>query len=242
MQHAQKSSHGFNWLEFIPGFDHHHYGHVFIAAALSIIVLILVFIARAQLSAAEKREDQGIIPDQKLTLKNFFEIIAEKLYALAESVMGKHAAEKFFPVVGALFIFIFASNIIGLIPGLLPPTDNHNTTFALGVFVFIYFNYVGLRDNGFNYVKHLFGPVWYLAWLIGPIEIVSMLFRPISLALRLRGNIMGDHVVLGIFSDLIPVALPMVFYGLGIFVAFLQAFVFCLLTMVYISLSTSHDH
>ena len=74
------------------------------------------------------------------------------------------------------------------------------------------------------------------------IELASHVFRPISLALRLRGNIMGDHVVLGVFSDLVPLVLPVIFYGLGLFVAFVQAFVFCLMTMVYISLSTAHDH
>lgn len=242
MQQAKHAEHGFNWLSMIPGFDLHHYGHVLMAGIIVILVLALSLIARIQLSAAVKREDEGLIPDQKLTLKNFFEIIAEKIYGLAESVMGKHDAERFFPIVGALFIFIFVSNFVGLIPGLLPPTDNLNTTLALGFFVFLYFNFIGIKENGLNYFKHFLGPVWYLAWLIGPIEIVSMMFRPISLALRLRGNIMGDHVVLGIFSDLVPVALPIVFYGLGVFVAFLQAFVFCLMTMVYISLSTSHEH
>ena len=74
------------------------------------------------------------------------------------------------------------------------------------------------------------------------IEMISHVFRPISLALRLRGNIMGDHVVMGVFSGLVPYVLPVVFYGLGVFVAFIQAFVFCLMTMVYISLSTAHDH
>jgi F-type H+-transporting ATPase subunit a len=74
------------------------------------------------------------------------------------------------------------------------------------------------------------------------IELASHIFRPISLALRLRGNIMGDHVVLHVFSGLVPLILPVVFYGMGVFVAFIQAFVFCLMTMVYISLSTAHDH
>lgn len=74
------------------------------------------------------------------------------------------------------------------------------------------------------------------------IELASHLFRPLSLSLRLRGNIMGDHVVLHLFSSLVPYLLPVIFYGMGVFVAFIQAFVFCLMTMVYISLSTAHDH
>ena len=116
-----------------------------------------------------------------------------------------------------------------------------NTTLGLGVFVFIYFNYVGFKENGFAYIKHFAGPVWWLAPLIFPIEIVSTLFRPISLALRLRGNIMGDHVVVGIFNSITPYLIPTIFYGMGLFVCFLQAFVFCLLTMVYISLAQGHE-
>ena len=73
-------------------------------------------------------------------------------------------------------------------------------------------------------------------------ELIGHLARPLSLGLRLRGNIMGDHMVLGIFNGLVPILVPVIFYGLGVFVSFIQAFVFCLLTMVYISLSTAHDH
>jgi F-type H+-transporting ATPase subunit a len=129
-----------------------------------------------------------------------------------------------------------------MIPGLLPPTDNLNTTFALGLFVFLYYNYVGLRENGLAYLKHFAGPILWLAPLMLIVEIASHVFRPISLGLRLRGNIMGDHVVLGIFNDLVPIGIPFIFYGIGLFVALVQAFVFCLMTMVYISLSASHDH
>jgi F-type H+-transporting ATPase subunit a len=220
----------------------HHYGHVVMAAAIVLLIMILAIIARLQLNSAEKREDQGLVPDEKFTVRNFFEIVSEKLYGLAINVMGKHGAEKYFPVVGALFLFIFVSNFIGLIPGLLPPTDNLNTTFALGAFVFIYYNFVGLKENGLAYLKHFAGPVLWLAPLMLVVEVASHVFRPISLGLRLRGNIMGDHVVLGIFNDLLPYAVPAIFYGVGLFVSLVQAFVFCLMTMVYISLSASHDH
>lgn len=238
--------HGFNWLSLLPFMSEHdnvhHYGHVFMGVAVAALILIASLIARIQLGAAQAREDEGLIPDEKLTFRNFFEIIAEKLYGLAVNVMGKHGAEKYFPIVGALFLFIFVSNLVGLIPGLLPPTDNLNTTFALGLFVFLYYNYVGLRENGLGYLKHFAGPILWLAPLMLIVEIASHVFRPISLGLRLRGNIMGDHVVLGIFNDLLPYAVPAIFYGVGLFVALVQAFVFCLMTMVYISLSASHDH
>jgi len=220
----------------------HHYGHVVMAAAIVLLIMILAIIARLQLNSAEKREDQGLVPDEKFTVRNFFEIVSEKLYGLSINVMGKHGAEKYFPVVGALFLFIFVSNFIGLIPGLLPPTDNLNTTFALGAFVFIYYNFVGLKENGLAYLKHFAGPVLWLAPLMLVVEVASHVFRPISLGLRLRGNIMGDHVVLGIFNDLLPYAVPAIFYGVGLLVSLVQAFVFCLMTMVYISLSATHDH
>ena len=233
--------HGFNWLSLIPGLDVHHYGHVYMAVIVIALVFLGSIIARIQLNAAQKREDQGLVPDHHLSFRNFFEILAEKLYSLAESVMGKHNAEKYFPIIGALFIFILTSNLIGMIPGLLPPTDNLNTTLALGLFVFLYYNYVGLKEGGLAYLKHFAGPVLWLAPLMIIVELASHIFRPISLALRLRGNIMGDHIVLGIFNDLTPYIVPLVFYAIGLFVCLVQAFVFCLMTMVYISLSAHHE-
>lgn len=232
--------HGFNWLDLlnVP----HHYNHVVMASVIAVALVISTAIARGQLMRAMASAEGGLVPDSTWTFKNFFEIIAESLYKLTETVIGHHNAPTYYPVVGTLFVFVFVSNLIGLIPGLLPPTDNLNTTLALGAFVFLYYNYAGVRENGMAYFKHFMGPILWLSPLMLIIEIVSHLFRPISLALRLRGNIMGDHIVLGVFSSLVPYVLPVVFYGLGVFVAFIQAFVFCLMTMVYISLSTSHEH
>jgi F-type H+-transporting ATPase subunit a len=233
--------HNFYWLSLVPGLEEGHHP-VVMAALVALILIGTTAIARVQLNRARAREDQGLVPDEKLTYKNFFEIIAESLFGLTENVIGHHDAPIYFPVIGTLFVFIFTSNLVGLIPGVLPPTENLNTTLALGAFVFIYYNYAGVRAHGLAYFKHFLGPILWLAPLMLIIEIASHLFRPLSLALRLRGNIMGDHVVLGVFSGLVPYLLPVVFYGLGVFVAFIQAFVFCLMTMVYISLSTAHDH
>ncbi|OFZ20109.1 MAG: ATP synthase F0 subunit A [Bdellovibrionales bacterium GWB1_55_8] len=234
--------HGFNWLSFL-GVDLHHYpSHVVMAVVVSLLLIVTTFIARGQLTRVMNSSTGGLIPEEKLTYRNFFEIVAESLYKLTESVIGHHDAPIYYPVIGTLFIFIFTANVFGLIPGFLPPTDNLNTTLALGAFVFVYYNYVGLRAHGLAYLKHFLGPIIWLAPLMLIIEVASHVFRPLSLALRLRGNIMGDHVVLGVFSGLVPYLLPVIFYGLGVFVAFIQAFVFCLMTMVYISLSTAHDH
>jgi F-type H+-transporting ATPase subunit a len=211
------------------------------SAIIGVLLIVTTFVAAAQMKRVVAK-DGGLVPDAKMTYKNFFEILAEKLYGLTESVIGHHDAPLYFPVIGSLFVFIFTCNLIGLIPGLLPPTDNMNTTLALGIFVFLYYNYVGLRANGIGYLKHFLGPMLWLAPLMLIIELASHIFRPLSLALRLRGNIMGDHVVLSVFSGLVPYLLPVIFYGIGVFVAFIQAFVFVLMTMVYISLSTAHDH
>lgn len=231
----------FTWVSFL-GLEHFFPDHVVMAIFVSLTLVLTTLVARAQLSAVMRGADGGLVPESKLTFRNFFEIMAESLYKITESVIGHHDAPTYFPVIGTLFVFIFFSNLLGLIPGVLPPTDNLNTTLALGVFVFIFYNFAGLRANGVGYLKHFLGPMLWLAPLMLIIELASHIFRPLSLALRLRGNIMGDHVVLHVFSGLVPLLLPVIFYGLGVFVAFIQAFVFCLMTMVYISLSTAHDH
>lgn len=227
----------FTWLSLIPGLEHAPY-HVVLAIMVAVILVACGAVATLMLRSAT----QTLVPESRLTYRNFFEIVAEKLYGLCESVMGEHAAEEYFPVIGTLFVFILSCNLLGLIPGFLPPTDNINVTLAAGLFVFLYYNFHGIKKNGWGYLKHFMGPVWYLAPLMLVIEVVSHVFRPVSLALRLRGNMMGDHAVLGVFLSLVPYLIPVIFYALGVFVSCIQAFVFCLLTMVYINLSTAHDH
>lgn len=233
--------HGLNIIHYIPILKNFP-SHVGMTILISLLLVMTTWIARIQLYRVMKSPDGGLVPEPKMSYRNFFEIIAENLFGLVENVIGHHDAPTYFPVIGSLFVFIFTSNLIGLIPGFRPPTDDLNTTLALGIFVFVYYNMAGLRAHGLSYLKHFLGPVLWLAPLMLVIELASHIFRPLSLALRLRGNIMGDHIVLGVFSSLVPYLLPVIFYGLGVFVAFVQAFVFCLMTMVYISLSTSHDH
>jgi F-type H+-transporting ATPase subunit a len=232
-------AHHFNWLA-LAGVEE-GVNHVVMTTLIAAILIVTTAVASAQMRRSMKGPD-GLVPDRGWSFKNFFEIIAEKLYALTESVIGHHDAPIYYPIIGSLFVFIFACNIVGLVPGLMPPTDNMNTTMSLGLFVFVYYNYAGVRAHGIAYFKHFLGPIIWLAPLMVVIEVASHIFRPISLSLRLRGNILGDHVVLSVFNGLVPYILPVVFYGIGVFVAFIQAFVFCLMTMVYISLSTAHDH
>lgn len=155
-------------------------------------------------------------------------------------VLDPREVKTFFPFVGALFVYIFVSNLLGLIPGLLPPTDNVNNNVGMAFGVFLLFNFVGLSRDPVGYIKHLWGPVWWLGVLMFPIELISLLFRPVSLTLRLTGNLFGDHLVFNIMSGLAPALVPVAFLLLGSIVAVMQAFVFALLTSIYISLSLPH--
>jgi F-type H+-transporting ATPase subunit a len=214
--------------------------HLLTFAVVAIFLSVVGLIYRSKVAAS----NNVIVPDAGISFRNFIEAFGEFTYNLCKATMGEKEAHKYFPVICMLFIFIFISNLIGLVPGFLPPTDNLNTTLALGIFVFIYYNIMGIKEQGIvGHIKHFMGPVWYLAPLIFIIEIISHGVRPVSLALRLRGNMFGDHLVLSIFSGILPYLVPIVFLILGLFVCFIQAFVFTLLTMVYISLATAHhDH
>lgn len=214
--------------------------HILTLLLVSLIFIVIGGIYRATLSNASN----AIIPDTGISFRNLFEALGEFIYNLTRNIIGEKQAKKYYIVIMILFSFVFMNNLIGLIPGFSTPTSNINTTLALGLFVFFYYNYHGIREQGLiGHIKHFMGPVWYLCWLIFPIEIISHLVRPLSLGLRLQGNMEGDHLVLSIFSGLVPYLVPIPFYILGIFVCFMQAFVFTLLTMVYINLATEHhDH
>lgn len=228
--------HGFTWFQIIPGLSKLPH---WVAGSLLVftIVTILSFLFKRSI----QRKKSLLIPEKKISIVTVFDWAVEKLLSLSESIMG-HDGEKFFPLLGALFIYIFISNILGLIPGFLPPTDNLNTNVACALTIFVFYNYQGFKANGVKYLKHFMGPVWWLAPMFLVIELVSHLVRPASLSIRLFGNISGDHMVLGIFSQLVPLGVPVIFMFLGLFVSFIQAFVFTLLSMVYISLARAHDH
>jgi F-type H+-transporting ATPase subunit a len=204
------------------------------------LLLIAAFVYRAKVS----NKESAVVPDKGITFRNITEMYGSFIMTQCRAVLGEKDASKYFSFVATIFILIFLSNAIGLIPGFLPPTESINTTLALGVFSFLYFNIKGCKELGtINYLKHFAGPLWYMAILIFPIEIISTCIRPVSLALRLYGNMYGDHMVLGTFSNLAPVAVPVVFMLLGLLVSFIQAYVFIMLSMVYVSLATAHhDH
>ncbi len=230
--------HDFNWLSaFTNDRINHHNIHIFTAG---IVVSFLIF---AALLVARKlrRVEERLVPESKTSLTNVFEVAVESLMGLMEGVIG-HDAPKYFPLIAAIFIYIFLCNIMGLIPGFLPPTDNINTNLAISLTVFVYYNAMGIKAHGLvNYLKHFLGPVLWLGPLVAVIELIGHAVRPVSLSLRLFGNITGDHLVLGIFSDLVPLFVPVFFLAPGLFLSFIQAFVFRLLSTIYIGLATAHE-
>ncbi len=163
------------------------------------------------------------------------ELVLSGLASLVEDVIGHGVGRAFLPFIAALAVFIFMNNIFGLFFFLQPATANPSTTFALSITAFIFYNVVGVRKQGlFSYLKHFAGPVIFLAPLMVPIEIISHLARMLSLALRLFGNIFGEHTATGIFFGMFPFIVPWPMMGLGIFGSLLQAFIFIMLTMAYI--------
>jgi len=229
--------HGFTWFSLLPFIANNPerqliFTTIFVAAILCIISIKILF--------SIKKSPNPLIPKEKFCFQNFFELIIQATINIMKDIIGPHA-EKYLPLIGSLFVFIFFCNLLGLIPGFLPPTSNLYTNGACAIIVFLYYNYQGFKEHGIKYLKHFAGPLIYLAPLMFVIEVISHLFRPFSLMVRLYGNISGDHAVLAIFSSLVPLIVPVVFLILGLMVALIQAFVFATLSTVYIGLAVSHE-
>jgi F-type H+-transporting ATPase subunit a len=207
----------------------------------ALVAALLTLGAIAYRKKVSRENEDRLVPEEKLGLRNLFELIIETALGLAEGVMGREKAERYFPLVGTLVFFILFNNLIGLVPGFLPATDTLKTNAALSITVFVMTHVYGFKAHGPAYVKHFLGPVWYLAPLMFVIEIISHIARPVSLALRLMGNIAADHKVVAAFFVLIPILVPLPFLVLGILVSIVQTLVFSLLTMVYIDLAVAHE-
>jgi len=198
--------------------------HVIMALLVVVISAILFPLAARRIS----RDNPG-------PLQHILEVTVGALKGLLREIIGPHG-DRYLYIIGSFAVFIFISNMFGLFFFLQPPTSNPNTTFGLALTSFLYFNYQGIRTQGFlHYLKHFAGPIWWLAPLMFPIELIGNFARVLSLGMRLFGNIFGEHTATGIFIGLIPFIAPWPMMGLGIFGAFLQTFVFIMLSMVYIS-------
>lgn len=196
------------------------------------VIIFLTLLARMML------KNISLVPGG---IQNVFEITVSGLDGMVTEIMGEKG-KPYFPLIATLAFFIFVSNMLGLIPGFMPPTANLNTTAACAVIVFLLTHFIGLKEHGLGYIKHFTGPVWWLTPLMLPIEIVGHLARPLSLSLRLFGNMTGHELVVLVLMFLVPVFVPVVMSIMGLLVAFIQAFVFALLAMIYLSGSLEEAH
>lgn len=226
--------HGFTWMSAIPGLNLLP-EHTATAGLVVALLLLLALAARRQIAAAT----DAVIPDAGFSARNFFEIYLEGFNSmLVEPVLGERG-RKFLPFYATLFLFILANNLLGLVPGVTPATSNPNTTLGLGLTSFVMYNYYGFREHGAAYLRHFLGPVLWLAPLMGTLEVIDNLIRPVTLNLRLMMNMFADHMVLDIFTNLTYLVVPVIFIALGAFVSLIQAYVFTLLSLIYVGMATA---
>lgn len=229
--------------------------HTFFAVVAGLLLILFAIKARGVLAKAS----DPVVPAAELGSRNIAELIVQLIVSQSDAIIGK-AGRKYVPFYGTFFFFILLSNLMGLLPGFAPPTGNLNTTIGLALVSFIGYNVIGVREQGVAYFKHFVGPmtslpgssiVSKLAFM--PVLLLSVVFffilevfshgfRPVSLSLRLFGNMMGDHEVIGAFISLTKLVVPVAFYLMGTLVCLIQAFVFTLLSMIYVALAVSHGH
>lgn len=243
-----------NLMDFIPGIHewyrefgeygstwlngtHISFSHVMLTVLSMAAVVFLVFKSWKKFKPT---------PDAKLTPRTFFEIIIEAIHnLLLEQVRDKQKVRRYMPLIFALAIFIFFNNVCALIPGLAPATDNLNTNVGMALIIFFVSNIAGIREKGFlHYFAEFLGPIrkWYglpLMILMFPIEIIGQLVRPVTLSVRLMGNMYGDHAVVAVLMTLVAAGIPAVMMCLGALVVVIQTAVFCILSVVYISMAIS---
>lgn len=175
-------------------------------------------------------------------LQHFIESIYEFIKKSANDA-GVEEPQKYMGYFATIFIFIATMNLIGVIPAFESPTMFAWVPAGLAIWTFLYFNIAGFRTNGLGYLKHFAGPLWWMAPLMFPIEIVSLFIRPVSLTIRLFGNMFAGEQVTLVFLGLTKLVVPVIFMGLHVFVSLLQAYVFTMLTMIYIAGATAtHGH
>jgi len=192
-----------------------------------ILSVVIIWILKGKLSESEPGHGQQTLEVSVLAVRS-----------MIEDIIGPHGL-KYFPVVMTFAVLILVSNLMGLFPLFMSPTSATSVTFALGLASFLYYNYIGIAENGlFGHLKHLAGPIWWIAPLIFPIEVISNLIRPFSLGIRLFGNLFADEKVLETLAGLAPPVTwfaPILLMPLSVFVALIQTFVFILLSQLYIS-------
>lgn len=204
-------------------------------AAIMALLLLVVFAVFFSWAARRYRKDRpgGV--------QNFLEMIVAFVRDMADEAIGR-GADTYVPIIGGFFVFIAVGNLFGLFFFLQPPTGSLSTTLALAIISFLYFNAQGIREHGLGgYLKHFMGPMILIAPLFFVIEMIGTFARILSLSLRLFMNIFGEHTTTGVFTSLVPIVVPWPMMALGIFTALLQAYVFALLSAVYVGTAVAHE-
>jgi F-type H+-transporting ATPase subunit a len=205
--------------------------HVVMEILVAVLMIALLFFLRARLSV-----------DRPGITQHIFEILREFVVGEADDQVG-HDGHRHVTLFMALFLFILLGNLIGLIPGFISPTQAIYVPAGCALVAFVYYNIVGLKKNGlWKYTKHFFGPIPVMAPLMLPIEIISHLARPLSLTIRLFANMYAGEKVTLTFLGLTYLVVPSVFMGLHVFVALLQAYIFMLMTMIYVAGAVAEEH
>jgi F-type H+-transporting ATPase subunit a len=210
------------------------------------LVMELLVVALLVVTVAILRSSLSV--DKPGKLQHIFELLNEFVTTTVNEV-GIHHGERYIPYIGTIFIFILSLNLIGIIPAFESPTMAPWVPAGLAIVTFIYFNAMGFRVHGIKYLAHFAGPVRFphplanvaIILFMLPIEIVSVLIRPLSLTVRLYGNMFAGEQVTNVFLSLTKIVIPVIFMGLHVFVALIQAYVFTLLTTIYISAATAHE-
>lgn len=202
-----------------------------------VMFLFVVFIAVVLLTFLRGK----LSPEAPTNRQQTFEVGVEAVRNLLTDLVGT-GGMKHFPIVATFGILILLSNLWGMLPDMVAPTASFNTTLALALTSFLYYNYVGIRENGLlGHLKHFAGPVIWLSWLMFPIEIVSNLARILSLSMRLFGNIYGEEQVSGAIAGMVQWLVPVLLMPLGLLTAVLQTFIFMVLSMVYLGEVSHHS-
>ncbi len=220
--------------------------HIVHSAFSALLFTVIALAGFVMISARKKRADKGVMPDASWTFYNAIEMGAEALYNHVKDALGVDAAKRYYPLLATLFFYILFTNIIGLVPGFTSPNTVFSTTFAMGIFVYFYYNFQGFKENGLKYLAHFAGPLPLLAPFIFSIEILSHALRSVTLGMRLKLALYVDHLVGDIFSNLAPpfthYLVPAIFLFIALAVSLIQAFVFMTMTMNYIGAAIEHDH
>jgi F-type H+-transporting ATPase subunit a len=202
----------------------------FIVVALVVAALLVVLLGLASRRLA-------LVPSGR---QSVLEVVVQAFDGLLADTIGPEG-RKYLPVVGTVGLFVFGCNLIGLVPGFMAPTSKLNATLGCALVVFLYYHWQGVKSQGLKYFKHFVGPIPALAPLMIPIEIISHFSRPVSLSMRLFGNIFAEELLIVIIASIIPFFLPLPFMAVAIFTSLIQAFVFVLLSCIYIAGAVAHE-